>query len=175
VTKKKPRAKGRTVPKQWLPRHAEAGPVSAAAAMIMGCKGGRGSLPVLADWLEETLGLAATAALLRAPDLEEVTEEPQDVTAFDHYPLAEDAFLWLVQGHYYPEAREGKAVPWTLIGLYAHPQDRPGDWVKLTGRLVGANGPAAGVAVGRGKTAGNDSRVERARQEVADFVTRTHL
>jgi hypothetical protein len=103
MTKKKPPAQGRReVSRRRRPRRLASGALSAMAAMILGCKDDRASLPILADWLEEKLGLAA---LLRSPNVAPVAAEPRDSAEFAYYPLAEDAFLWLVQCYDDPEAR----------------------------------------------------------------------
>jgi hypothetical protein len=54
-------------------RRQEGKPLSQVACLIVASKTDRSTLPVVADWLEEKLGLTATAFLLRQPGLPEVS------------------------------------------------------------------------------------------------------
>jgi hypothetical protein len=80
------------------------------------------TLPVLADWLEERLGLAATAGLLRLPDPHDPPEDG-DVRCheFDYFPLGPDAFGWLVRAQLRLDPQTLDETPRLVLGLYAHP------------------------------------------------------
>jgi hypothetical protein len=129
---------------------------SELAAMVAGCQTDSSSLPVLADWLDERLGLPHTAGLLRLPALQQV---PQGVTAgcrqFSYFPLAPDAFVWLADVR---PLLEGDDTPGVILGLYAHPQGRPGAWARLA-RLLAFQGET-------------DPRVEAARAELNALAER---
>ena len=60
-------------------------PMSDLAALILSCGEDRSVLLVLADWLEEKLGLEATAALLRQPRLQVVSGEPHTLGEFAYF------------------------------------------------------------------------------------------
>jgi hypothetical protein len=133
--------------------------LSESAALIRGCCEDRSSLPVLLDWLEERLGLAATAWLFRQPGLAEVPEGwAGHCTGGDLTPLAADAFLWL--SWYSLPLAPGPAAPTPglALTLYAHPKGRPKAWAKFTHLLV--LGP------------GMDRRAEAARAELQAFSER---
>src|SRR4051812_31829511 len=74
---------------------------SELAALLFGCREDAASLPVLADWLEEKLGLAATGSLLRQPGLEtHPLEQLASPSRCDTFALAADVTLWLIEGSF---------------------------------------------------------------------------
>ncbi len=105
-------------------------PPTELAALVAGCQQDRAALPALADWLDERLGLTATAALLRRPTRLTPPEEAcySDLQVF---ALAEDVSVWLVQ--VCPDPLLGDSTrPGTLLGLYAHPAGWHEAWARLT-------------------------------------------
>jgi hypothetical protein len=138
-------------------RRQEGKPLSQVACLIVASKTDRPTLPVVADWLEEKLGLTATAFLLRQPGLPEVPEE-WDVlpSGLDWAPLAPDAFAWLVGLQFALAPTQFDRTPGVVVGLYAHPHDRPDVWAKVAQVLV--LGP------------GMDARAEEAGKELPAFA-----
>jgi hypothetical protein len=130
---KKKAKKGRPDGKKHKGR-AEA--LSEVAAMVLGCRERRENLPILADWLEERLGLAATAALLRSPDLEPLPGALSECLELDYFPLGPDVFLWLAQGHLVRDSYGFDRQACVVVGLYAHPEERPGDWAKVVSMVA---------------------------------------
>lgn len=153
-------------------RVAKAAPLSPLAAMIAGCKGQPGNLPVLADWLEEKLGLAAVAALVRSPDLEPLETELLNCEQFDCFPLGPDAFLWLAQGHYRVDKVGYDHRPCVVVGLYAHPEGRPSDWTKVSIFLPLKASKERHPDRPWQTVVEQDPRVEAARTELAAFAAR---
>ena len=76
----------------------DVGTPSDLAAMILSCQGQHEALMVLADWLEQKLGLAKLADLLRSPELKPLPMNLRQYEAFDYFPLERDAFFWLALG-----------------------------------------------------------------------------
>jgi hypothetical protein len=115
-------------------------PASELARLIAGLKDNRAGLPILADFLEEKLGLTNTAALFRAPELQTL---PHDFATGDlhYYPLADDVFLWFTDCRCRQEPGQPEKKPLTLIGLYAHPLGQSDAWVQITSGLEGKFDP----------------------------------
>jgi len=109
---------------------------SELAAMIRGCRGQQEALRVLADWLEEKLGLAKLAALFRSPELKPLTKKLANCEEFDYFPLGQDALFWLAQGRYLADEVVFERRPLVVVGLYAHPVGCPGDWARIV-NMVG--------------------------------------
>jgi hypothetical protein len=108
------------------------GSPSEVAALILGCRGQPEALWVLADWLEEKLGLTRLAELFRSPELVPLAKKLTSCEEFDSFPLGRDALLWLTQGRYLADEVSYERRPLVVVGLYAHPAGRPGEW----GRIV---------------------------------------
>jgi hypothetical protein len=104
---------------------------SELAALIPGCGDDRAALPVLADWLDERLGLTATAALLRQPARPTPPEEAC-YSDLETFALAEDVSTWLVRVCADPVLAGGTTRPGTLLGLYVHPAGWPEGWARLS-------------------------------------------
>jgi hypothetical protein len=130
------------------------------------------SLPVLADFLEENLGLVATAGLLRCPDLHDPPKETELAGAFDYYPLDDAVFVWLTESRYSPKPNQYETKPCVLVGLYAHPTGREKNWAKITRMLPGKESRQRDPARPWQKLPRKDDRVEQARMELVDFVKR---
>lgn len=114
-------------------KQTESAPASELAAMVRGCKEQWSNVPILADWLEERLGLSATASLLRSPDLQPLAAELHYSDDFHYFPLAADVFVWLAGGHYWTDQIGFESKRGMVFGLYAHPEGRPGTWTKVVG------------------------------------------
>jgi hypothetical protein len=149
------------------PKPAAAVPLTPVAAMIAGCKGQLGNLPVLADWLEERLDLPATAALLRAPNLQPLSRELSSCEGFEFFPLGPDAFLWLAQGHYRADKVGFDHRPCVVVGLYAHPEGRPADWTRISSMVPLKVGKKRDPDRPWLQVVKEDPRVEAARTELA--------
>lgn len=74
---------------------------------------------VLADFMEQMTGLAATATLLRAPDLRPLPQNIDWTPEFEYYPLERDVFFWTSRAKYAVKLWTWR--PCFVIGLYAHP------------------------------------------------------
>ena len=140
--------------------------MSDLAALILSCGENRSVLLVLADWLEEKLGLEATAALLRQPKLQAVTAEPTVLGEFAYFPLGEDALVWLVGVRIESDADERTWQAGTLLGLYAHPRDWPEKWLMIPSVLVQDGSFQGAHSTG----VEEDTGVINARTELATFV-----
>lgn len=95
--------------------------------------------------------------------------------AFAYYPLDDAVFVWLVESRYSPNPNEPyrhQSKPCILVGLYAHPQGREKEWVKITRLLPGEETKQADPTRPWQKLPRKDKRVEEARIELANFVKR---
>jgi hypothetical protein len=159
---RKPKRQPRpTEEKADLPRASE------LAALVRGIKDAPGGLPVLADFLEEKLGLGPTAALLRLAELEKLPKKEFRTHNFCFFPLTDDVFLWVTQGRLTVNPRTFEAKPCTVVGLYAHPQGQPSAWCKVTRMLVGEDDPAGNPDQPWDPVSKPDPRVEAAKKELA--------
>jgi hypothetical protein len=146
-------------------------PVSELALMLGGCQDAA-AWPVLADYLEEKLGLSATATLLRSPDLVAAPGEFVDASAFDYYPLGADVFLWLADGRYSAGRSRRVARPGTLVGLYAHPPGQEEHWVKVTRVLPREETSDRSPGMPWVKLRRPEPRLDRLKEELARFARR---
>jgi hypothetical protein len=145
-------------------------PVSELAAMILGCKEQWGNLPILADWLEERLNLSAMACLLRSPDLQPLAKELYSCEEFDYFALGLDVFIWLAKGHFLMDQVGFDRRPCMVVGLYAHPQDKPGNWAKIVGMITLEEETEADPQRPGDRLVKKHPRVEEARRELATFA-----
>src|SRR4051794_23725518 len=95
---------------------------SELAALVFGCREDAESLPVLADWLEERLGLAATGTLLRQPGLgTHPLEQLTSPSGCDTFALGPDVTLWIIEASFGFALHPYDEKSMALVGLYAHP------------------------------------------------------
>lgn len=148
----------------------KAAAISELAAMILGCKEQWVNLLILADWMEERLGLSATAMLLRSPDLKPMAKELDSCEDFAYFVLASDVFVWLAQGHCRMDQVGFDMKPHTAIGLYAHPEGQPEKWLKIVGAIALEQAASHDPQRPWVRTVKNHPRIEKAREELSAYV-----
>jgi hypothetical protein len=127
------KAAGNRKHKDSSPSRTEAAPVSELAALVLSCKEQWENRLILADWMEERLHLAATARVLRSPDLQLLTKAWDGSEQFEYFSLEHDVFVWLARGDCITDQVRFQTKPYMALGLYAHPKGQPEMWVKVVG------------------------------------------
>jgi hypothetical protein len=141
--------------------------MSELASIVLSVAGDRSGLPILADFLEEKLGLGHTAALFRLPDLGPPPKGTHQHSQFCWYPLAADVSISFAAGRHSHGKTSARSRPHTIVCLYAHP---PGDarrWARISSALVGEDQPPPPEKPWDHSTAKPDPRIETAKEEVA--------